>query len=89
MQVTMRELRNHTRAAVDAALRGEDVVIMRRDTPVLRLVPIGEPTTARAELEDWLDELLAEEPYDSGLAEYVTESRLADNEADDRRNTLA
>ena len=69
--VTMRELRNETARLVDEIGRsGEEVVLTNHGRPVLRLVPIAPA--------DWLEELMAQPPTDSGLLAYLESQREAD-----------
>lgn len=81
VRVAIRELRNDTRAVIDAVERGEDVVLTRRGRPVARILPVE---TDEADLEAWLDEVTAD-PVDSGLMAEVAAGRRADDRADDRR----
>jgi len=46
-QVTMHEAKTHLSRLVDMALAGEDIVIARRDQPLVRLVVITEGTRER------------------------------------------
>ena len=44
----MHEAKTHLSRLVDMALEGDDVVITRRDRPVVRLTPIAESNRRRA-----------------------------------------
>jgi antitoxin (DNA-binding transcriptional repressor) of toxin-antitoxin stability system len=43
MQVTIHAAKTQLSKLIEAALAGEEVVIARGDTPVVRLVPLGAP----------------------------------------------
>ena len=47
-QVSIHEAKTHLSRLIDAALSGEDVVIARRNQPVVRLSAIGPQTKKRA-----------------------------------------
>lgn len=46
MQATTKDLRFHTKEIMDAADRGEEVVITFRGKPYVKIVPIEEPRQA-------------------------------------------
>jgi len=46
-QVNMHEAKTHLSRLVELVLAGEEVVIARRDRPLVRLTPITEPGTGR------------------------------------------
>jgi len=44
MQATSKDLRFHTKEILDAAMRGEEVVITFHGKPYVKIVPIEEPS---------------------------------------------
>ncbi len=85
MRVPIRDLRNDTRAVIDAVERGVDVVLTRRGHPIARIVPI-EPDDD--DLATWIDEITAD-PHDSGLLDEIERLRRDEDDTDDRRLGLA
>jgi prevent-host-death family protein len=85
MRVPIRDLRNDTRAVIDAVERGVDVVLTRRGHPIARIVPI-EPDDD--DLAAWIDEITAD-PHDSGLLDEIERLRRDEDDTDDRRLGLA
>ena len=81
MRVPIRDLRNDTRAVIDAVERGVDVILTRRGHPIARIVPI-EPDDD--DLAAWIDEITAD-PHDSGLLDEMERLRRDENDTDDRR----
>ena len=43
MQATSKDLRFHTKEILDAAIRGEEVIITFRGKPCAKIIPISEP----------------------------------------------
>lgn len=83
MQVAIRELRNHTKAVLDAVERGEEVVLTRNGDPVALISPINQAAT----VADWLKEIEAEPSVDTGWLEELAGSREDDARADMVRDT--
>ncbi len=81
MRVPIRDLRNDTRAVIDAVERGVDVILTRRGHPIARIVPI-EPDDD--DLAAWIDEITAD-PHDSGLLDEMERLRRDEDDTDDRR----
>ncbi len=81
MRVPIRDLRNDTRAVIDAIERGVEVVLTRRGHPIARIVPI-EPDDD--DLAAWIDEITAD-PHDSGLLDEIERLRRDEDDTDDRR----
>ena len=46
-QANLHDAKTHLSELVAAAERGEEVIIARANKPVVRLIPIGRPVTAR------------------------------------------
>lgn len=84
MRVAIRELRNHTRAVIDAVERGEKVVLTRNGAPIALISPLSESATVL----DWLDELESQPATDTGWLQELAQSRLDDDAADLRRDWL-
>ena len=69
MQYTVHAAKSQLSKLIDAAERGEEVIIARRDKPAVRLVPIERPTIrfgalahlAGTEPDDWLEPMDEEE----------------------------
>jgi prevent-host-death family protein len=81
MRVAIRELRNHTKAVLDAVERGEEVVLTKMGEPVALITPINRAST----VADWLDENDAEPAVDTGWLDEVSHARREDEAADARR----
>ncbi len=81
MRVPIRDLRNDTRAVIDAVERGVEVVLTRRGHPIARIVPIAPDDD---DLAAWIDEIIAD-PHDSGLLDEIERLRRDEDDTDDRR----
>jgi len=81
VRVPIRDLRNDTKAVIDAVERGGDVILTRRGHPIARIVPM-EPDDD--DLATWLAEITAD-PTDSGLFEEMERLRRDEDDTDDRR----
>ena len=81
MRVSIRDLRNDTRAVIEAVERGVGAVLTRRGHPIARIVPI-EPDDE--DLAAWIDEISADS-HDSGLLDEIERLRRDEDDTDDRR----
>ncbi len=79
-EVGVRELRNHTTSVIDAVERGETVYLTRHGRRIAAIVPA--PNVPSDDVADFLRLVHAREPYDSGLADFVSEQRAAEVEPD-------
>lgn len=77
-EVSIRELRNHTKSVIDRIEAGDSVYLTRRGERIATIAPLRVPTWA-----EHVADVLDGEPYDSALAELLDDDDLVSAAFDD------